>query len=97
MAENYEYPLIEGISVSEISDLIAFYNAVEAAYETNRGIARDDFKMAYERFRDIVPAKSEQRQLQKKFAEASGFEAYTVIKQFEQTDAKFIKVGDGNE
>ncbi|GAY74107.1 UPF0223 family protein [Lentilactobacillus kosonis] len=37
MAENYEYPLVEGLSVTELSDLIEFYNAVEQAYENPRG------------------------------------------------------------
>jgi len=96
MAENYEYPLVEGLSVTEISDLIGFYNAVEQAYENPRGIDRGQFKMAYDKFRSVIPAKSEQKQLEKRFADESGFDSYQAIKQLEQTDASLIKVGDGN-
>ncbi|GAY74108.1 UPF0223 family protein [Lentilactobacillus kosonis] len=60
------------------------------------GIERSEFQSAYNKFRAIIPAKSEQKQLEKRFADESGFDSYQAIKQLEQTESSLIKVGDRN-
>lgn len=43
MADGYEYPLIDGLSVDEIIDLVNFFQTIEQAYEQSSGIERSEF------------------------------------------------------
>lgn len=87
--QNYAYPLDSDWSISEMETVIAFWRAVEA------GIGRQVFLDRYRDFKTVVPSKMGEKQLWRQFAQASGYEAYPVLKRARESQAKFIKmVGD---
>lgn len=91
--QNYAYPLDSDWSISEMETVIAFWRAVEDAYEA--GIGRQVFLDRYRDFKTVVPSKMGEKQLWRQFAQASGYETYPVLKRARESQAKFIKmVGD---
>ncbi|MGX4644953.1 UPF0223 family protein [Holzapfeliella sp. JNUCC 80] len=83
---NYAYPLEDFWSIEETTQAIAFYNAVEQAYEES--IDCEQFLMRYHAFSRIVPAIAEQRRISRQFEEVSGYSIYDTIHQ-----AKKLKTG----
>ncbi|WP_026570497.1 MULTISPECIES: UPF0223 family protein [Sediminibacillus] len=75
---NYSYPIEETWTKEEIIDVVNFYSLVEQAYES--GVKREDLMLAYTRFKQIVPSKSEEKQLCGKFEKDSGYSCYRTIK-----------------
>lgn len=91
--QNYAYPLDSDWSISEMETVIAFWRAVEDAYEA--GIGRQVFLDRYRDFKTVVSSKMGEKQLWRQFAQASGYETYPVLKRARESQAKFIKmVGD---
>ncbi|EEW53431.1 hypothetical protein HMPREF0494_1366 [Limosilactobacillus antri DSM 16041] len=91
--QNYAYPLESHWSISEMDTVIAFWRAVEDAYET--GVSRQTVLSRYQAFKAVVPSKMEEKQLGRQFARVSGYEPYPVLQQARESQAKFIKmVGD---
>ncbi|WP_226578366.1 UPF0223 family protein [Halobacillus litoralis] len=85
---SYTYPIDEvHWTKEEIIDVVNFYSMVEKAYET--GVGRDDLLMAYTRFKQIVPSKSEEKTLCNTFEKESGYSCYRTIK-----EAKALGKGD---
>lgn len=74
---DYNYPLDYTWSTDDILDVVALYNAVEQAYE--KGISKEDFLIAYRKFKKIVGTKSEEKQIDKEFEEISGYSIYKVF------------------
>lgn len=75
---NYSYPIDETWTKEEIIDVVNFFSLVERTYE--EGILREDLLLAYERFKQIVPSKSEEKQLDAKFEKDSGYSSYRAVK-----------------
>ena|SRR5699024_3960040 len=75
---NYHYPIDETWTTTEITDVINFFTMVEKAYENQ--VKADEIVIAYKRFKQIVPAKSEEKQLFATFKKASGYNSYPVVK-----------------
>ncbi|MBM7621749.1 uncharacterized protein YktA (UPF0223 family) [Bacillus tianshenii] len=84
---DFSYPISYDWTTDEIVDVIAFYEAVEQAYD--KGIERDHLMSVYRRFKEIVPGKAEERNLANEYEELSGFSAYQTIKK-----AKSLESGD---
>lgn len=79
MSSNYNYPLdTEYWSTEEIIDVVNFYHLVEQAYE--KGVKQDELMLAYKRFKQIVPSKSEEKKLGEQFEDQSGYSLYRVVK-----------------
>ncbi|MBN8234299.1 UPF0223 family protein [Halobacillus kuroshimensis] len=77
---SYTYPIDEiHWSKEEIIDVVNFYSIVEQAYE--QGVKRDDLLLAYTRFKQIVPSKSEEKTLCGQFEKESGYSCYRTVKQ----------------
>lgn len=77
---SYTYPIDEiHWSKEEIIDVVNFYSLVEQAYE--QGVKRDDLLLAYTRFKQIVPSKSEEKTLCGQFEKESGYSCYRTVKQ----------------
>ncbi|GGF12125.1 UPF0223 protein YktA [Halobacillus andaensis] len=76
---SYQYPIDEAFwTKEEIIDVVNFYSMVEQAYE---GIVKkEDLMMAYTRFKQIVPSKSEEKQLCGQFEKESGYSCYRTVK-----------------
>ncbi|WP_077622156.1 UPF0223 family protein [Sediminibacillus massiliensis] len=79
---NYSYPIDESWSKQEIIDVVNFYSLVEKAYES--GVGSQDIMIAYTRFKQIVPSKSEEKQLCNKFERESGYSCYRTIQKAKQ-------------
>lgn len=75
---DYSYPIRHDWSTEEIIDVVAFFQAVEKAYETK--IERKQFMEAYRAFKNVVPSMAEEKTLCKEFEEASGFVCYRILK-----------------
>ncbi|MCM3710072.1 UPF0223 family protein [Sporosarcina luteola] len=75
---DYNYPLSHHWSTEEIIDVVAFFQAVEKAYE--KQIARGEFMDAYKAFKKVVPSMAEEKTIFKEFEEASGFNSYRIVK-----------------
>lgn len=91
MNANYSYPLDSSWSVEEIETVMAMLRTVEDAYEV--GIPATKVLEAYQAFKKVVPAKSEEKQLGKAFAQVSGYELYEVVKAATQKPNGRIKLG----
>lgn len=74
----YNYPLSHHWTTEEIIDVVAFFQAVEKAYEAQ--IPREKFMDAYKAFKKVVPSMAEEKTIFKEFEEASGFNSYRVVK-----------------
>ncbi|MDX8044885.1 UPF0223 family protein [Gracilibacillus sp. S3-1-1] len=75
---NYSYPIDESWTTEEIVDVVNYYSVIEKAYE--KGIIKQDLIAAYNRYKEIVPSKSEEKQLDKQFEKQSGYVPFRVIK-----------------
>ncbi|KAB7707920.1 hypothetical protein F9802_04180 [Bacillus aerolatus] len=73
----YSYPFSTGWSTEEVIDVVKFFEAIEMAYE--KGIQKEELMNAYRRFKEIVPSKSEEKQLCNEFEEASKYSSYHAI------------------
>lgn len=80
MSDKYNYPLdTEHWNTQEIIDVVNFYHLVEQAYE--KGVKQEELMIAYTRFKQIVPSKSEEKKLGSKFEKESGYSIYKAVKQ----------------
>ncbi|MCA1029908.1 UPF0223 family protein [Bacillus timonensis] len=86
----YQYPISYDWSTDEVIDVIKFFEYVEQAYE--KGISKDSLLVAYRRLKEIVPSKSEEKQMFNEFEEMSGYSAYKIVKKARETEEdKLIK------
>ncbi|MEL3973128.1 UPF0223 family protein [Rossellomorea oryzaecorticis] len=74
----YQYPFSIDWKTEEVIDVIAFFEAVEKAYE--KGIKKEDLMVRYRKFKEIVPSKSEEKNICGEFEESSGYSSYQVVK-----------------
>lgn len=74
----YGYPIDYDWSTKEIIDVIKFYQSVEQAYE--KGIMRAELMGNYRRFKEIVPAKWEEKKYFDEFEKLSGYSSYLTMK-----------------
>ncbi len=81
---DYQYPISPDWKTEEIIDVINFYQSVEKAYE--KGINREELMITYRRFKEIVPSKAEEKQIDREFEEISGYSSYRVIKKAKEAE-----------
>lgn len=74
----YEYPLFEDWSTEEKIDAVSFYALIEDAYEGQ--VQSDVLLKAYQRFKQIVPTKDDEKKIDQQFFELSGYSIYRTIK-----------------
>lgn len=79
----YQYPFSIDWKTEEVIDVIAFFEAVEKAYE--KGIKKEDLMVRYRKFKEIVPSKSEEKKICGEFEESSGYSSYQVVKKMKDT------------
>ena len=85
------YPIQANWSTQEVIDVIQFFEAIEQAYE--RGIAREELLRRYRRFKEIVPSKSEEKQICSEYEETSHVSCYQTVKMArEDADSTLIKM-----
>lgn len=84
---DYSYPFSIEWSTEEIIDVVSFFEGIEMAYE--KGINRQDLLTRYRKFKQVVPAISEEKTYFREFEEESGYASFPVIKE--------MKAGSGDE
>ncbi|SHF48317.1 UPF0223 family protein [Ornithinibacillus halophilus] len=87
---NYQYPFDLDWSKQEIVEVIQFFTKIEKAYES--GIQREDLLKSYQRFKEIVPSKSEEKQYFQEFQKESGYSSYHAVKTAREGNEKIIKM-----
>jgi uncharacterized protein YktA (UPF0223 family) len=75
---DYNYPIRHDWSTAEMIAVVAFFEAVEKAYET--GIVKEQLMDAYRGFKKVVPSMAEEKTLDKEFEEVSGYVSYHIVK-----------------
>lgn len=75
---SYHYPINETWTKEEVIDVVLFFNLVEKAYESS--VKRKDLLEAYRKFKNIVPAKSEEKNYFSDFEKGSGYSSYHAVK-----------------
>ncbi|WP_100404618.1 UPF0223 family protein [Bacillus solitudinis] len=81
-------------TTEEVIDVIEFFQGIEKAYEN--GIKRERILALYQRFKEIVPSKSEEKQIFKKFDEDSNVSCYHTIKKArEETGNSIVRMTKG--
>lgn len=78
-SDNYQYPLDETWTTADIIKVTTFYQAIEAAY--------DDFKT-------VVPAKSEEKRLSRDYEAASGYRIYQTMQAARATNKQRFQYRD---
>ncbi|WP_332693823.1 UPF0223 family protein [Halalkalibacter lacteus] len=80
-------------SKQEVIDVIRFFEIVEKAYKG--GIDREILLAHYQRLKEIVPSKSEEKQLFKQYDEELEISSYHVVKKAREATTKTIKMERG--
>ena len=76
---DYSYPFSIEWSTEEIIDVVSFFEGIEMAYE--KGINRQELLTRYRKFKQVVPAISEEKTYFREFEEESGYASFPVIKE----------------
>ena len=87
---NINIPISLDWTKEEVIDVVLFFEGIEKAYE--KGIDREEMLKKYRRFKEIVPSKSEEKQLFKQFDEQSRYSCYNVIKETVNKDSNLKKI-----
>ncbi|WP_461239643.1 UPF0223 family protein [Paucilactobacillus sp. N302-9] len=90
MSKEYSYPLNLDWSTDELITVTQLLQLVEDAYEG--GVKRQTVLDQYQKFKQVVPAKSEESQLGKEFATNSGYVLYDVIKAAKESSKNVIRL-----
>ncbi|MBY7143770.1 UPF0223 family protein [Virgibacillus sp. NKC19-3] len=87
---NYHYPIDESWGKKEIVAVVQFFSLIEQAYEQQ--VKRDELLAGYNKFKQVVPSKSEEKTLFKEFETASGYTSYRVVKKAKESKANSISM-----
>ncbi|MFC3040197.1 UPF0223 family protein [Virgibacillus xinjiangensis] len=87
---DYQYPMDETWTKQEIIDVVNFFSVIEKAYES--GAKRQDVLALYNRFKEIVPSKSEEKTLFAEFERASGYSSYKVVKTARKSEGSVVSM-----
>ncbi|MGT2957748.1 hypothetical protein A9Q68_02335 [Streptococcus bovimastitidis] len=91
MSDNYTYPLDMNWSTDDITSVLSFLNQVEKAYESK--VEASQLLQTYKSFKEIVPSKSQEKQIDKAFQKASGYSSYQVVKKAKEIEKGFFSIG----
>lgn len=86
METNFSYPLNPEWNKDEIATVAQMLNLVADAYEV--GVKTEDVTRAYQLFKKVVVAKSEEKQIGRDFERETGYSLYRVVKTAQQSSAK---------
>ena len=75
--ENFSYPLDERWNVQEITDVVDFFTKIEESYQ--KGVKNQTLKNAYDKFRQVVPNKSEEKRIYREFEQNSGMQPFQAV------------------
>ena len=78
MSENYTLPIDSNWTIDDIVTVSAFVDKVLQVYEN--GVLKVTLLAQYDKFRQVIPSKSEQKQFDRNFEQQTGFSIYRTIK-----------------
>jgi uncharacterized protein YktA (UPF0223 family) len=82
----YQYPFSIDWTTEEVIDVVAFFEAIEQAYE--KKVKKEDLMSRYRRFKEIVPSKSEEKKICGEFEQSSGYSSYHVVKKMNESESQ---------
>ncbi|EAG2313377.1 hypothetical protein E5Z49_07350 [Listeria monocytogenes] len=86
----YSYPLNPDWTTEEMTIVVQFLEAIERAYE--KGIDTLELKEKYRAFKQVVPAKGEEKRIGIDFEKVSGYSAYKVMQLVKNATTSKIKM-----
>lgn len=92
MNKQYSYPLDLSWSTEELASVLSFLNDVEQAYESK--IKAEVLLSSYQRFKEVVPSKSEEKRLGREFEVASGYSLYRAVQAAKEKGKGLISLGN---
>ncbi|MFD1172058.1 UPF0223 family protein [Oceanobacillus picturae] len=87
---NYQYPLDETWSKQEIIDVVNFFSLMEKAYESK--VNKQNVLAVYNRLKEIIPSKSEEKKVFAAFEKESGYSSYKVVKKARETNEELFSM-----
>ncbi|MBE4726304.1 UPF0223 family protein [Leuconostoc citreum] len=90
MSENYTLPIDSNWTIDDIVTVSAFVDKMLQVYEN--GVLKVTLLAQYDKFRQVIPSKSEQKQFDRNFEQQTGFSIYRTIKLAQATTKDRIKV-----
>lgn len=84
MRMEVQYPLSIEWSKEEVIKVVSFFQLIEKAYDN--GVNKGQLVSAYHEFKDVVPSKSEEKQLFKQFDRETGYSTYHTVKEARETE-----------
>ena len=90
MSENYTLPIDSNWTIDDIVTVSVFVDKVLQVYEN--GVLKVTLLAQYDKFRQVIPSKSEQKQFDRNFEQQTGFSIYRTIKLAQATTKDRIKV-----
>lgn len=91
MSDNYNYPLDINWSTDEITSVLHFLNQVEKAYESK--VDANQLLISYRVFKEIVPSKSQEKQIDREFEKSSGYSTYKAVQKAKEVEKGFFSLG----
>lgn len=91
MSGNYNYPLDINWSTDEITSVLHFLNQVELAYEAKA--SAQDLLQAYRLFKEIVPSKAQEKQIDRDFEKSSGYSTYRAVQKAKEVEKGYFSLG----
>ncbi len=79
-----QYPISIEWSKEEVIKVVTFFQLIEQAYEG--GANKDQIVNAYYAFKDVVPSKSEEKQIFKQFDQETGYSTFHAVKEARETE-----------
>ncbi|MGT2926178.1 UPF0223 family protein [Streptococcus cuniculipharyngis] len=89
--KNYTYPIDLSWSTDEITSVLHFFSKIEAAYETR--VDTTELLVAYDHFKQIVPGKAQEKQLDREFEKLSGYSTYQAVKKAKELGKGWLSLG----
>ena len=90
MSENYTLPIDGNWTTEDIVIVSNFVNAILSVYEN--GVSRDELLQHYNKYRVVMPAKSEQKRFDKDFERQTGHSIYRVTKLLQTSTEKRVRL-----
>lgn len=91
MSDNYNYPLDINWSTDEITSVLHFLNQVEKAYESK--VDAHQLLQSYRVFKEIVPSKSQEKQIDREFEKSSGYSTYRAVQKAKEVEKGYFSLG----
>ncbi|MFC5712335.1 UPF0223 family protein [Thalassorhabdus alkalitolerans] len=84
METNIPMPVSMDWSKEEVADVVNFFHIIEKAHFN--AVYREDILALYNRFKEIVPSKSEEKQLFRQFDQEAGVSCWKAVQTARKTE-----------